>query len=36
VACAAAVLRWLHVVVTQRSTWNPVIAAGGRPLNLAA
>src|ERR671912_356909 len=27
-ACAAALLRWLHVVVTQRVAWNPAIAAG--------
>ncbi len=35
-ACAAALLRWLHIVATQRVTWNPVIAAGGPPLSLAA
>jgi transposase len=35
-ACAAAVLRWLHVVVTQRVTWSPLIAAGAQPHNLAA
>jgi hypothetical protein len=35
-ACAASLLRWLHIVVTQRVTWNPVIAAGGPPLNIAA
>ena len=36
-ACAAALLRWLHVVVTQRVTWNPAIAAGQkRPTDLAA
>jgi transposase len=35
-ACAAALLRWLHVVVTQRIPWNPVIAAGRRPHSLAA
>ena len=28
-ACAAALLRWLHVVVTRRMRWNPTIAAGG-------
>jgi transposase len=28
VACAAALLRWLHVVVTRRVPWNPTIAAG--------
>jgi len=27
-ACAAALLRWLHVVVTRRVTWNPAIASG--------
>lgn len=27
-ACAAALLRWLHVVVTQQVAWNPAIAAG--------
>jgi transposase len=35
-ACAAALLRWIHVVVTQRVTWDPVIAAGGTPLQQAA
>jgi transposase len=35
-ACAASLLRWLYIVVTQRVTWNPVIAAGGRPHNIAA
>ena len=36
-ACAAALLRWLHVVVTQRVAWNPAIAAGQkRPTDLAA
>ena len=35
-ACAAALLRWIHVVVTQRVTWDPAIAAGGRPLQQAA
>jgi transposase len=36
-ACAAALLRWLHVVVTQRVAWNPAIAGGQkRPTNLAA
>jgi transposase len=28
-ACAAALLRWLHVIVTRRMRWNPAIAAGG-------
>ena len=27
-ACAAALLRWIHVVVTQRVAWDPAIAAG--------
>jgi hypothetical protein len=27
-ACAAALLRWLHVVVTRRVEWNPTVAAG--------
>ena len=27
-ACAAALLRWLHVVVTRRVEWNQAIAAG--------
>jgi transposase len=35
-ACAAAILRWLHVVVTQRTAWNPDIAAGGRQVPMAA
>jgi transposase len=35
-ACAAAVLRWLHVVVTQRVTWSADIAAGGRQQAIAA
>ena len=29
-ACAAALLRWLHVVVTRGVTWNPAIAAGDK------
>jgi len=29
-ACAAALLRWLHVVITRQVSWDPVIAAGGR------
>jgi hypothetical protein len=28
-AWAAALLRWIHVVVTRQVTWDPVIAAGG-------
>jgi transposase len=35
-ACAAALLRWLHVVVTRRVLWDPAIAAGTKPLNAAA
>jgi transposase len=35
-ACAAALLRWLHVIVTGRVRWDPAIAAGGRPLDLVA
>jgi len=27
-ACAAALLRWIHVVITKRVCWDPVIAAG--------
>jgi transposase len=27
-ACAAALLRWLHVVVTRQVAWDPTIAAG--------
>jgi transposase len=30
-ACAAALLRWLHVVTTRRVSWDPVIAAGHTP-----
>jgi transposase len=28
-ACAAALLRWLHVVITRQIRWDPAIAAGG-------
>lgn len=35
-ACAAALLRWIHVVVTQRVTWDPAIAAGATSLQHAA
>ena len=35
-ACAAALLRWLHVVVTQRVAWDPAVAAGQRTLEPAA
>jgi transposase len=27
-ACAAALLRWLHVVITGQVAWDPAIAAG--------
>jgi len=30
-ACAAALLRWIHVVVTRRVPWDPAIAAGTLP-----
>ena len=35
-ACAAALLRWLHVVVTRQVAWDPEIAAGRTPLRQAA
>jgi len=35
-ACAAALLRWIHVVITRRVTWDPAIAAGSTPLRQAA
>ena len=35
-ACAAALLRWIHVVVTRRVSWDPAIAAGGTALQQAA
>ena len=35
-ACAAAVLRWIHVVVTRRVSRDPAVAAGGTPLRQAA
>src|SRR6266700_3783278 len=35
-ACAAALLRWSHVVVTRRVAWDPVIAAGTTQLQRAA
>lgn len=35
-ACAAALLRWLHVVITQRVSWDPAIAAGNTPARQAA
>jgi transposase len=30
-ACAAALLRWIHVVITRQVRWDPLIAAGGQP-----
>ena len=35
-ACAAALLRWIHVVVTRRVGWDPAIAAGAKPMPRAA
>jgi len=35
-ACAAALLRWIHVVITKRVSWDPAIAAGRTPLQQAA
>ncbi len=35
-ACAAALLRWLHVVVVQHVRWDPAIAASAKPLTRAA
>jgi transposase len=35
-ACAAALLRWIHAIITQRVTWEPLIAAGAKPLPQAA
>ena len=35
-ACAAALLRWLHVVITRQVSWDPAIAAGSTPLRTAA
>ena len=35
-ACAAALLRWIHVVVTRRVSWDPAIAAGDTPAQRAA
>jgi transposase len=35
-ACAAALLRWIHVVVTRQVAWDPAIAAGRAPLQQAA
>ena len=30
-ACAAAILRWIHVVVTRHVSWDPAIADGASP-----
>lgn len=35
-ACAAALLRWLHVVVTGAVRWDPAIAAGDGAMPAAA
>jgi len=35
-ACAAALLRWIHVVITRQVRWDPVIAAGTSALCTAA
>jgi transposase len=35
-ACAAALLRWIHVVITRRVSWDPAIAAGTTMLQQAA
>jgi transposase len=35
-ACAAALLRWIHVVITRRVAWDPAIAAGSTPAQQAA
>ena len=35
-ACAAALLRWIHVVITRRVAWDPAIDAGSTPLQRAA
>jgi transposase len=35
-ACAAALLRWIHVVITRHVAWDPAIAAGSTPLQQAA
>ena len=34
-ACAAALLRWIHVVVTRHVPWDPAIAAGTSPARQA-
>ncbi len=35
-ACAAALLRWIHVVITRQVAWDPAIAAGSTTLRQAA
>jgi hypothetical protein len=35
-ACAAALLRWIHAVITGHVSWDPLIAAGTKPLRQAA
>ena len=35
-ACAAALLRWIHVVITRQVRWDPAIAAGHTSLQQAA
>lgn len=34
-ACAAALLRWLHAIITTRTPFDPAIASGGRLTTLA-
>jgi transposase len=35
-AIAAALLRWIHVIVTQRVTWDPALAGAGTDVPVAA
>ena len=35
-ACAAALLRWMHVVITRHVAWDPAIAAGNTLAQQAA
>src|SRR5205814_2461163 len=35
-ACAAALLRWIHAVITRQAAWDPAIAAGTKPQQQAA
>jgi transposase len=35
-ACAAALLRWIHVVITRQVAWDPALAAGSTPAQQAA